>query len=71
MPFGIAYLARPVFDPPSSYVVPLAFFVAPPSYVSAIPSFLVVVQAVFAARPSVVVVIPLKYVVVVVHSLSS
>ena len=71
VPFGIAYLARIVFDPPSSYIVPLAFFVAPPSYVYALPSFLVAVQAVFAAPPSFVVVVPLKYVVVVVHSFSS
>ena len=71
MPFGIAYLARLVFVLPSSYIVPQAFVVAPPSYVFALPSFFVAVQAVFAAPPSFVVAVPLKYVVVVVHSLSS
>ena len=68
---GIAYLARPIFDPPSSYIVPLSFVVAPPSYFSALTFFFVAVQAVFVAPPSFIIALPLEYVVVEAHSLWS
>ena len=71
MSFRIAHLAKLVFDPPSSYIVPIAFIVAPPSYVSALPSFFVAVRDVFAAPPYCVIALSLKYVVVIVQSLWS
>ena len=60
MPFGIGDLAKLAFDPPSFYIVPLAFVVALPSYVSTIPYFFVAIRAVFSAPPSAVVALPSK-----------
>ena len=63
------HIVRLLFDPPSSYIVPLAFVVALASFVYAPPSLFGALRAICDAASSFVVALPLKYVVVVVHCL--
>ena len=64
MPFGIAYLAKLAFDPPSTYTVPQAFVAAPPSLLAGL-------QVVFTVPPSFGTALPSKGVIVVIHPLWS
>ena len=67
VPFGIAYLAGPVFYPPPSYVVPPSFIVALPSFVFTPSSSFAALEVGFFAPPPVATALPLTYAVVVIH----
>ena len=71
VPFGIAYLAGPVFYPPPSYVVPPSFVVALPSFVFAPSSSFVALEVGFFAPPPVATALPLTYVAVIHFSWTS